>query len=74
MQTECGIITVVQEGRFRLASDDGRSLLFMLDASARVEPQDLPALLHGPRVRVAHVAAPGRHARVARDIRPAAAP
>ena len=47
-----GIISVVQEGRFRLSADDGRSILFTLASSAPLEPQDLPGLLAGPRVEV----------------------
>jgi hypothetical protein len=46
-----GIITVVQEGRFRLSSDDGRSFLFTLSNGAALEPQDLPPLLQA-RVEV----------------------
>ena len=43
MQTRClaGRITVVQEQRFRLTSDDGRSFLFILD---RKSPVQLPAV------------------------------
>lgn len=74
MRSDTGFITVVQEGRFRLATDDGRSLLFSLDAHARIEPQDLPAFLAGPRVRVDHRAAAGLGLRAAQDIRPEPAP
>ncbi|CUH11497.1 hypothetical protein JSE7799_00183 [Jannaschia seosinensis] len=69
---EFGVITVVQEGRFRLSSDDGRSLLFALDRHAALEPQDLPALLTR-RVAVACTDTPGRRALTARDIRPVGA-
>ncbi|WP_035691461.1 hypothetical protein [Azospirillum halopraeferens] len=44
MKTATGIITLVQEGRFRLATDDGPPLLLVLSKSADAEPQDLPAL------------------------------
>ncbi len=69
MQHIFGVVTVVQEGRFRLSSDDGRSLLFALDRHAPLEPQDLPALLTR-RVAVAFTEAPGRYALTARDIHP----
>ena len=64
-----GIITVVQEGRFRLSSDDGRSILFTLASDASLEPQDLPPLLAGPRVEVLYAEARGRKALTAHDIR-----
>lgn len=44
MKSETGIVTVVQEGRFRLLTPDGRTRLFMLAPDAGVEAQDLPAL------------------------------
>ena len=73
MQHEVGVVTVVQEGRFRLSSDDGRSLLFALDRHARLEPQDLPALLTR-RVEVLCTQPPGRRALTAHAVRTAAAP
>lgn len=69
MRYEIGIITVVQEGRFRLSSDDGRSLLFTLDRHAPLEPQDLPALAGSVRVAVACTPSPGLKALTAHDIR-----
>lgn len=45
MRQTQGIINVVQEGRFRLTSDDGRSALFQLAPDAPIEPQDLEALV-----------------------------
>lgn len=48
-----GTILAVQEGRFRLLTDDGRGLLFVLATDAPLEPQDLPSLTHR-RVRVAY--------------------
>lgn len=39
-----GVIDVVQEGRFRLALPDGRSMLFILSHDAGLDPQDLPGL------------------------------
>lgn len=69
MRHELGTITIVQEGRFRLSSDDGRSLLFILDHGAALEPQDLPRLVSGPRVEVACSPAEGRRALVAHEIR-----
>ena len=63
-----GIISVVQEGRFRLSSDDGRSIPFTLSNHAALEPQDLPSLLGGPRVEVGFTAADGVNALVAQDV------
>jgi hypothetical protein len=64
-----GIITVVQEGRFRLASDDGRSLLFTLAHGAPVEPQDLPALAGNRRVEIEYSRPQGLKALTAHDLR-----
>lgn len=69
MRRAFGIITVVQEGRFRLSSEDGHSLLFALHHRSRIEPQDLPDLLGGQTVEVAYTATEGRKAFTAHDIR-----
>ena len=53
MKQAVGIITVVQEGRFRLDCDGGRSLQFTLDRRSWIEPQDLPSL-RDARVVVAY--------------------
>lgn len=63
-----GVISVVQEGRFRLSSDDGRSIPFILASHASLEPQDLSSLLSGPRVDVSFTAADGLNVLVAQDI------
>ncbi|SFH26630.1 hypothetical protein SAMN04488020_10911 [Palleronia marisminoris] len=63
-----GIISVVQEGRFRLSSDDGRSIPFTLASHATLEPQDLPSLLAGPRVLVSYTAASSPNVFVAHEI------
>lgn len=52
MRTVSGVITVVQEGRFRLAAPDGGTHLFVLSHACAVEPQDLPPLQRS-RTRVA---------------------
>lgn len=39
-----GAITVVQEARFQVSTDDGRSKLFVLSHSAPIEPRDLQQL------------------------------
>ena len=53
MQSERGVITAVQEGRFRLLTDSGRVLLLVLSHKAVLEPQDLPQLQAAAiRVRV----------------------
>ena len=44
MRTMSGIITVAQEGRFRLIGDDGHPMQFVLSHDAEVEPQDLGPL------------------------------
>ncbi|MGQ7793174.1 hypothetical protein ACUN0C_12255 [Faunimonas sp. B44] len=69
MPSASGRIALAQEGRFRLEMEDGRSALFLLHRLARVQPQDLPALVaSGRRVTVRYDAAPGRIANLAREI------
>lgn len=51
MQTVIGIISVIQESRFRLDTDEGRSLQFTLAARAPIEPQEL-SRFSGRRVAV----------------------
>ena len=67
MQTEFGVMTVVQEGRFQLRGDDGRTRLYILGHGATLEPQDLPGLL-GAHLSVRGQAAVGRIAGVAEAI------
>ncbi|WP_142848490.1 hypothetical protein [Telmatospirillum sp. J64-1] len=70
MPTLRGVITVVQEGRFRLAYADGRSKLFVLSSSAPVEPQDLPLLQRAQaRVSVRYEEAEDLLAAIAHDLR-----
>jgi hypothetical protein len=53
MRSATGIVNAVQEGRFQLATDDGRFFRFMLHHRASIEPQDLSALQRSrARVRV----------------------
>ena len=53
MQQVIGSLMVVQEGRFRLRTEDGRTLLFLLASNANIEPQDLPGLkARGGRLQV----------------------
>jgi hypothetical protein len=55
-----GIVTIVQEGRFRMTDDDGVSHLFILSHAASAEPQQLAALqARQARVRVRYKPAPG---------------
>ena len=69
MQTMTGIITVVQEGRFRLVADDGKSTLFVLSHKAALEPQDLTGLQNAQkRVTVHYRQDSGRIAGLAHDI------
>ena len=44
MKTASGIITLVQEHRFQLESDNGRHLLFILAHDAKQEWEDLKRL------------------------------
>jgi hypothetical protein len=63
-----GTITVVQEGRFRLATGDGQSILFALASDATLEPQDLQPFVSGPRVDVVFSTQRGRKAMTAHSI------
>ena len=44
MHSVRGTVISVQEGRFRLVTDNGRVMPFVLSHKAWAEPQDLPAL------------------------------
>jgi hypothetical protein len=71
MKTKTGVITVVQEGRFRLVGDDGVAKQFVLSHSAPLEPQDLPPLQRGQaRVAVRYDDSPHLVAGVAHDVEP----
>jgi hypothetical protein len=50
METASGRVTLVQEDRFLLVDEAGRSRLFMLAHDADLEPQDLPPLAAMPRL------------------------
>lgn len=67
MRTATGTILMVQESRFRLLTDDGKGLAFVLSSSAPFEPQDL-APLAGRRARVQYRAASGLLAGEAHDL------
>ena len=69
MSVARGTIVVTQETRFRLITDEGRAMLFLLAHDSSIEPQDL-ALLQAkqPRVRVLYTPAAGLVAGLARDI------
>lgn len=55
METADGVITVVQEGRFKLVTDGGRVMHFVLAHDAAIEAQDLLPLAQAlTRVRVAY--------------------
>lgn len=69
MQISHGVITLVQEHRFRLVDDQGAHALFILAHDAPLEWQDLEQLqLSGRMVRVSHAPAPGRIAAIAHDV------
>ena len=55
MHSVRGRVIAVQEGRFQLATDDDRVMLFVLSHKAAAEPQDLPPLVaRTARVRVSY--------------------
>ncbi len=55
METADGIVTLVQEGRFKLVTEEGRVMHFMLTHDASIEPEDLPPLAQAQTpVRVAY--------------------
>jgi hypothetical protein len=67
VQAVAGVVLLVQEGRLRLLTDDGRCRVFLLSHAAAIEPQDL-ALLPGRRVRLWHHASPKLMAGTITDI------
>lgn len=69
MRSVRGIVSAVQEGRFRLITDDGRVMPFVLSHKASAEPQDLPPLAAKPmRVRVSYSESPHLIADVAHRV------
>ena len=67
-----GVITLVQENRFKLADDEGRSELFVLAHDAPLEAQDLQFLQRSqPHVTVVYTDADDLIAGVAHDVLPA---
>jgi len=72
MRTVSGIITAVQEGRFRLASREGQNKLFILSHKAPLAPQDLPPLQRDEtEVTIHFEVASDLIAGIAHDITPA---
>ena len=71
MRSAAGVITLVQEQRFQLASDDGSPGLFVLAHGAGIDSEDLQRLSEaGVRVRVQYEDAPNLIAHVAHDVQP----
>jgi len=69
MEWLTGVITVVQEGRFRVVGDDGVPRQFVLSHRAPLEPQDLPPLQRAQaHVRVAYAPSRSLIAGVAHDL------
>lgn len=69
MQHVLGIVTIVQEGRFRLATPDGRSLHFVLGHQAKTAAQDIADLCaRMAPVRVAFDTIQGRSNLVAHQV------
>jgi hypothetical protein len=72
MPTIDGVITMVQEDRFRLVGADGRCQLFLLSHRTRVDGDDLHRFERARTpVTVTHGEAPGLIARTAHTVRPA---
>lgn len=71
MKRITGIVTIVQESRFRLDPTPQRApMLFLLSPDAPVEPQDLPALAEAQRrVEVDYTEDATLIAAIAHDIR-----
>ena len=69
MRSVRGFVSAVQEGRFRLVTDDGRVMPFVLSHKASAEPQDLPPLAaRTARVRVSYTDSPHLIADVAHRV------
>lgn len=66
-----GIITLVQEGRFTLVDEEGRTELFVLSYGAPVEAEDLQRLEHARiPVMVSYSDSKSLIAKVAHYVRP----
>ena len=64
-----GVVTIVQEGRFLLQTDNGAAHLIILSHRAAAEPDQLPALQHNQsRVRIVCEPAPGLIGFIARRV------
>ena len=69
MHSVRGRVIAVQEGWFRLVTDSGRVLPFVLSHRAAAEPQDLPPLAtRATRVRVSYRESPHLIASVAHRV------
>lgn len=68
VKSASGVVRVVQEQRFLLASDDGPWLHFILAAGAPLGGRDLQALQQAGRVAVRYDDAPDMIGHVAHDV------
>ena len=69
MHSVRGTVISVQEGRFRLVTDDGRVMPFVLSHKAWAEPQDLPPLAaRTARVQVSYSESPHLIANIAHRV------
>jgi hypothetical protein len=69
--TVSGHITIVQEDRFRLVTDDGQGFLFTLSAHGSTTPADLLRFLHaGTHLEIEYSGIPGLENCVVRKVRP----
>ena len=72
MEAVEGIITVTQEGRFKLVTESGQVIDFVLSHANSVEPQDLPSVRRERRrVRVEYTKPARMLAHVAHTLRAA---
>jgi len=70
-QVLVGYISLVQEQRFRLITDDGRGFLFTLERNASVEIADLHKLQKShERVRVQYTGEPNTISGLVQEIQP----
>lgn len=70
-RTVTGVITLVQESRFKLVDTHGRSKLFTLGHGAAIDPEDLGPILHsGHPVTITFEATKGLIAGTVSEIRP----
>jgi hypothetical protein len=69
LKTMTGLITIAQEGRFKMEPENGQPMLFVLSPSSNIEPQDLGDLQRAQaRLTVRYEESPDLIAGIAHDI------